>query len=1145
MNISELLDLIEAHDYMAENQISSIRSQLASGSMDMTIEELVQFLLDRQRLTKYQAKKLLLEVKEGVKADSIAAGSARQAPADQWASSPEEDNGFGGNEVADLGGLGDFPTSGDGFDGDDPLGLGGGGFGEEEEPGDPLAEEQEEEEDTKGKKKKKKKSGHTKKETRKNQWDSPLLLFGGGGLVLLLLAGGLLYFWLAFDSGDDMFQAAEQSYRSGSYVQAATEYEKFYKRFPDHPNAPLAEVRFGMSSLWHAVEGGANWESSLTTTQTVLPEIDKLPAFDEARPELATILPEIASGLAENAQLASDLTKKEHLAELADAAMTLVNDPNYLPTSLREAQQSRIDSIEMNLIRVRRDIERDQARNQTLAEIEKASAAGKFQEVYQLRRSLLNGYPGLRSDDALNKAVSTAAMTLVDLVTPITDFPAPATDDPAMESTFAQVTFVQHEPSLPDDPNSDVSVFRLDGTAYAVELNTGRLLWRRFVGVANDAQGISWTSQDGEGLVGLIDSTRNQFLAINKRTGKLVWRQQFGSELFRPQIFVGAIYLAELDGKVWKLSSDTGEVEAAVTLPQRVGAPVGMLAEVAGVFVVAEHSNVFALSTKDLKCIEVVPVGHEVGTISVEPTGTLRHMFLFENAGLEFSYVHLYSVDAGGGQVTLAQDTVRQSGRVVVTPSISDSRMVVTNDRGEVLIYEVNMATKGDPVRLVAATKSDSADPIIGYTGVDRGTLWVCGNRMTRYVMQLSRGSVVRKMVDHDGDTFVAPPIIMGDQIIHARRNADALGFVVQAQRIEANKLSNIWETTIGTPTAGPAFELAGNSLPLVVTSRGTVFDLPSVELGTSKIVDKSQAKLDVTTQNYQFMGAASVDPKNQVFYPPDDEIRSLVVDTTNGKVTARLIPWEIPATLRNTRPLLWDKHILVPTKMGQIMVVEPLTGAADVHPYQPNLAFGEEVEWAPPVPVGGSEPSVIFSDRVNNLYRLGILANPEPHLAALSHVELGENMSGSMAVAGLMLVGIGTEGDHDVVRLFQLPEMSEQPPIEIKSDVVFPPKEAGGRVYCATADEGLIAIQDDFSVAWMRPLEGRPLVSGPLPVGDNLAISFAQGEVWLLNAQSGEVVETYNVGEPLVDGLSWNQGQLWAHGYDGTLHCIPLEDAK
>ena len=121
MNILEFVDLIEAHDYMAENQTSSIRRQLESGSLDMTIEELAQFLLDKQRITKYQAKKLLSEVEAGITADSIPAGPGRQPAADQWDDGAQaEDN---------LGGLDDFPTSSDPFGedpmGGDPLGLGG------------------------------------------------------------------------------------------------------------------------------------------------------------------------------------------------------------------------------------------------------------------------------------------------------------------------------------------------------------------------------------------------------------------------------------------------------------------------------------------------------------------------------------------------------------------------------------------------------------------------------------------------------------------------------------------------------------------------------------------------------------------------------------------------------------------------------------------------------------------------------------------------------------------------------------------------------------------------------------------------------------------------------------------------------------
>lgn len=1132
MNLSEFIDLIEAHDYMAANQIASIRRQLSMGSLEMSIDELVHFLLEKQRLTKYQAKKLLAEARSGIKADSIHVSEGRRRAQQKWVQADPVEDEIVEVDADDMVALDEMPTSEDGLG--DPLGLGGVDGFDAEGADDPLTGE-----GAKGKK-----TGHRKKTSRANPWDSPLLFIGGGGLVLLMLIGGLLYFWLMFDSGDEMFQAAEKSYRSGSYVQAAAEYDSFVKRFPDHPSTPLAQVRLRTAALWNAVEGGGNWESALSTTQTVLPEIDQLPAFDEARPELATILPEIASGLTSKALATGDVDEKQRVADLAGEAMELVNNPVYLPTSLREAQQSRIEAISMDLVRVRRDIDRDRARNGALAKIAESTDSGDFQEVYRLRRELLDSYPGLRTDEGLIGAVSKAAMTLVSQVTPLKDLPEPMAGDDRV-NILAQVSLVQREPELPAVADSEVAVFRLDGTAYALELASGRLLWRRYVGMANDAQPVAWVGDGGEPMVALIDSVNTQLLAIERRSGKVIWRQAFESSLYRPHVFENDLLLTEASGKVFKIDCESGKVLAAVQLPQRVSAPLGMLANVPAVYAVAEHSNLFVLSPDDLHCVEVVPVGHETGAVAVQPTGTLRHLFLFENAGLEYSFLHVFSVDSGGGNVKLTQDVVRQAGQILVTPVISDSRLIATNDRGEVLVYEVNTAAEGVPVRLVAGTRSESSEPVVGFAAVDRGTLWVCDRRMTRYVMQLARGSIVRKMVDHDGDTFLTTPMVQGDRIISARRNPDAEGFVIQAQRIAPNRLEDIWQTTLGTPTAGDAFKLEGAPSPMVVTTRGSVFPLPKVEMGDVKVMDQPELKLDASARNFHFDNGAAVDKSTRVFFPFDESNRSLTIGMGGGKVISRLISWEIPSTPLACPPIVWNKQILVSTKMGQIMVVDPRSGATDVQPFQPQLEFGQTINWTRPASVGGSNPSVVVSDGQLRIFRLGIEGSPEPYLKALDHATLDSKMPGPIAVAGLMLVGVGRKDGGDILRTFQLPELAEQKPIEIQGDVVWGPEVVDGRVYVATSQDGLIAMRDDFSEAWKCPIEGRSIATRPLPVQGMIAVSFSQGEVWLIDPDGGKVVTQFDVGEPLGDGLSFFDGQLWAHGYDGTLHGIPVEGLK
>ena len=840
MKLSEFVDLIEAREFMAKSQIASIRRQMAAGKLEMTIDELARFLVDRRRLTKYQAKKLLAEIKAGTQASSIPKSSApRRAQSSRLPPfSATEEHAEVGSDNLDV-----YQNQGEPADLFETELLDLSKLGPLEAAADPLAA-----------------TPHQKVKQRKNPWDSPLLLLGGGGLVVLLLMGGLLYFWLAFDSGDELFQAAEKSYRNGSYLQAAAEYDKFLRRFPTHPSAPLAEVRLGMTALWQSVESSTDWEVSLRTANGVLPEIDQSPAFREARPELASLLPEIATGLAEQAHQVQGLPEKERLVELAATALQLVNDPNYLPTSLRQAQQRRIEAIESSLARSRRDIDRDRDLGETLSQIHQQATSGDFQVVYQLRRELVERYPALRREPALTEAVSAAAVKLVDQVQALRQFPEPQTDDPRNTQGTNQLVMVQRTSTLPVDSAGDVAVFRLHGTAYGLDLASGSLLWRRYVGLAPDAWPVSWKTTDNAARTALVDTSANELLLLDARTGKLLWRHIFASYPYRPIHHADTLLVVEEAGRVWKFNAESGQVQVAVALPQPVAAPLGMLAGVPSLYAVAEHSNLFVLSPDNLVCREVIPLGHEAGSIQIPPTGTLRHLFLYENAGLEYSFLHVLAVDAEGLHARRAQETVRLEGQVLVPPVVADARLITTNDRGEVWVHEVNLAAKQTPARLVAATKSDNRQPTVSYPLVDRGTLWTGDCRLTRYVMQLSRGSVVRKLVAHDGDTFVAPLQLHGELLVQARRQSGARGYVVEAQRIGAKQLEDVWRTTLGTPTASEVFTLAGLPRPLVATSRGSVFTLPEANPKAFQVLDQPQVPIGSATRRFRFEASVAVD---------------------------------------------------------------------------------------------------------------------------------------------------------------------------------------------------------------------------------------------------------------------------------------------
>ena len=87
--------------------------------------------------------------------------------------------------------------------------------------------------------------------------------------------------------------------------------------------------------------------------------------------------------------------------------MELVNDPDYIPTTLRKSQQTTIAAIQEDVKRVQREIDRDRNLVETINAITSSVSAGDTQMAYDARESLLSNYPGTRHDELLHEAVLT------------------------------------------------------------------------------------------------------------------------------------------------------------------------------------------------------------------------------------------------------------------------------------------------------------------------------------------------------------------------------------------------------------------------------------------------------------------------------------------------------------------------------------------------------------------------------------------------------------------------------------------------------------------------------------------------------------------------------------------------------------------
>ncbi|MCU0983054.1 MAG: PQQ-binding-like beta-propeller repeat protein, partial [Pirellulaceae bacterium] len=484
-----------------------------------------------------------------------------------------------------------------------------------------------------------------KKRASGSPWDSTLMYAGGGGLVLLLISGLVLWYTLTRGTAAELLQAADEAYRSGSYSQAIPNYERFLDSYPDDPNVSLARVRIGTARIRQVLEGSKDKQPALKAVEETLPTIENEAAFDEARAELASILPEIAEGFSQPAKTEPDMKQAQALVDLAEQAMKLVNNPGYIPTSLRKPVETRIENIAEDIELAKRNINQSKRLAEAVAEIGQAVQAGKTVEAYAVRRRLLGEYPGLDQNAQLVEAVLAIAQRERDLVKAVEDPVAAATEDHPSAAEFRVALASRRGAGKPGNDQQMVC-FLARGSVYGLQASTGQLKWRRSVGYDTLANPQPLARQPGADVIA-VDSQHQELLRLKGDTGQLVWRTPLGERFSEPIVKGAQILVATQGGRVLDIDAETGNATGQVKIPQAL--PIGPgLSDKGHLYQVGEHSNLYVLDEATLECKEVYYLGHKPGSVAAPPVLALGHLFLVENSGADFSDLHVLATDANG-----------------------------------------------------------------------------------------------------------------------------------------------------------------------------------------------------------------------------------------------------------------------------------------------------------------------------------------------------------------------------------------------------------------------------------------------------------------------------------------------------------------
>jgi outer membrane protein assembly factor BamB len=979
-----------------------------------------------------------------------------------------------------------------------------------------------------------------------NRWDSPLMLVGGGSLLVMVIVGIALYFFLSRGTGDEAFSAALESYRQGAYSQAMGQFESFIGGFPDHPKVSSAKVHIGMAKIWGTVEQ-KRWEESLETVRTELPKIVSEEAFNEARPELASLLPEIMEGFADTALSAQEIAGAEQYLGLANQTLEEVNNAAYLPTSVRRGQQPRIEQILAKLESVKRRISRDQELEKTIASIRDAAAQRQIAAAYDLRKALLKAYPSLETDERLQTAVREVASIERDAVSPLTEPPQPVTADRPVASQF-RVVLAQRRGQAVPALGEEVLFVVAEGSAYGLRAADGTVLWRRFLGYDALTPPLDLKPAGSSDVI-LVDTAHRELLRLDHLTGNLVWRLPCPGPLTVPRLIGGRIFVAcNLDdqGLVFAVDPADGRVTGGAQLPLPVETSPAVDVDRQVVIQPAARSTVYQFSLQDWSCLGVTYLGHAPSTIVVPPEIVAGAVLIAENPGVDFSLLHVLVDNSEQPGVLRSLDRPRRSEGQVVVPMVGFGRRVLfSTDRGKIVVLELDL-NQPTPVRVSAEAVATVQPGTVSYPLLSEGRLWIGDNQLTFYELQTSRGQLARKWLNSKGDRFVSPLVLRGNVLLHVRRAAGKVGVQVAAIAAHGSagnvgESETIWETTLAAPPAGEPFVDRAKQEINLVTGNGVLFTVDKQAIREG--LDQQPAQELFDPQLGRLVVSVDLDETRKAFFANGSNAgdRFALYDGSAASNPLRVVTLDLAGQQLAAVPDALRGMLLVPTRSGAVNVIDPAKGTASAAPFLPDLGAGASMDWQRPFVLPSSDHAILADSR-GSLYYVSLQSQPQPHLAAERQQQGDVGLIARPIVVGETILTIARGAQADILRRYRLADLQLDTQLDLPGRVIWGPHQIGDLGLVMTDQNRLIGFNQQ---GVQFDVEGppSPLVGNAAHVDQSLVLASSSGTVLQLAIDSGREIARAELGEPLGTGpVPFAANRFIVSAGDGTLHIVSLE---
>jgi outer membrane protein assembly factor BamB len=972
----------------------------------------------------------------------------------------------------------------------------------------------------------------------KSPWET-FGIVGVGFLVLLLLVLFVpLYIWFSKGSAKEAWEIAETNYGDRDYDRAIKAYDLFASSFPSDENASAARVKSALAKVREAAEKNADPTVGLKAAQDELPKIANEPGIAPLRVDITDNLLKLAEKFITKADNTSGVSDRKNLVTQMNQQMELIRDPRFVGTQERTQNELRIRRIEEDQQRVVRDIQQTEDLNTTVENMTASIASKDVVKTYDLRRELVRKYPILEQNSKLRDLMLQATDIQRGLVEKSSKAFAP-NDEPVNAKLIAPTALLSSRVGNKIDTVGDeIAILRIKGSVVALKVATGEVLWRKFIGRdwISEPKRVSPTF-DSDAILSV--NSRGSITRMAATDGAQVWESKFPEPILDPSIDGDDLFVTTVGGSIHCLDVITGQSRWAKKIPQPIEVGVGGANGKRKRYVLGNHSNLYVLSRGNGECDEVVYVGHNPGTIAVPPIWVLNQLILFENAGPDHCLMRVYSTNDEGTELKLAQAPLRFKGHVVVEPQIEGRRLAVTTNLGEVAILDVEVTNPKEKVFKMVNLVSNEAAPKTVWPLMAGTDLWLASNRLAYFQIQITGQKLNSIWLKEDLDEFTARPTKIGDVILHSRVVRGNSGVRVAA--IDPKSGDAQWEADIGNPVATLS---TGPQGLMAVTSQAATFNVADSAFATESGKLVSTPSIENMGRNQRSMKFASpitlADGRKLLLNSAQGSQLLLIDPAKKSSSVSKLVVLDLGGSYPIAEATTVGNAVVLPLENAQLLMLDPDTGKQIGTAFQPTISAGERPIWMNPVLLNDKQ-SVVIADQKRNLYKL----STGKQLRLLNNQPLERAIKGRMDVIDDVAVGLSPGPSGDFLDFYECGEFKKVASLTFEGRFAWGPYTASNQsqsIGLAFSDiEGLVAFNAQGKLLWSLPLPQTVLTGKPLLDGSDLLIASTTGSLYRISVADGKLLAQTSAGEPISGTPLITSDSLLVPGDEGSILRLPL----